>query len=74
MHLFTMHRKYVRSSLLLTVGYDEGDSLLEIQFKNSGTYRYEGVPSSVYQGLMAAESKGSYFDKNIRNKYPFRKL
>lgn len=36
------------------------------------TYDYIGVPESVYQGLLAAPSKGKYHAANIKNKYPWR--
>ncbi|HEU4751649.1 MAG TPA: KTSC domain-containing protein, partial [Armatimonadota bacterium] len=32
------------------------------------------VPASEYRGLMAAESKGSYFLANIRDCYPYAPL
>jgi hypothetical protein len=68
-----MHRKYVQSSNLLTVGYDEVALILEVQFRNGGVYQYDGVPLAEYKALMTAESKGSYFDRHIRNKYNYRK-
>lgn len=68
-----MHRKYVQSSNLLTVGYDEAALILEVQFRHGGVYQYEGVPLSEYRALMTAGSKGSYFDRHIRNKYNYRK-
>ena len=67
-----MHRETVESSNLATVGFSDG--VLEIEFKHGGVYQYFNVPKTVYEGLMAAESKGKYFHQFIRDKYEFVKL
>ncbi|MBI2686601.1 MAG: KTSC domain-containing protein [Acidobacteria bacterium] len=36
-------------------------------------YGYAGVPQSEFDGLMGAESKGKYFNANIKNRYLFEK-
>ena len=38
-----------------------------------GAYEYQKVPESVYKELMAAESKGTFFAKNIKGKFDFVK-
>lgn len=67
-----MHRIPVESSNLATVGFANG--VLEIEFKHGGVYQYFNVPTSVYEDLMTAESKGKYFHQFIRDKYEFVKL
>ncbi|MEL3901084.1 MAG: KTSC domain-containing protein [Treponema phagedenis] len=67
-----MERKSVSSSDLSSVGYENGT--LEIRFHNGGTYQYYGVPVVVYQALMSANSKGSFFHKHIKNNYRWQKL
>ena len=62
----------VSSSNLSSVGYENGT--LQIQFHSGGLYRYINVPYSVYQGLMAAFSKGRYFRANIRRRYGERRI
>jgi len=70
-----MERTRVRSSNLASVGYDETNETLEIEFNNGGVYLYLDVPSSVYAGLMSASSHGAYFDSNIKKAgYRFRKI
>lgn len=65
----------VTSSNLKAIGYDPGNQILQIAFKNGGTYDYYNVPESVYNGLMAASSHGSYFDSHIKKgPYKFKKL
>lgn len=61
-----MKRVSVQSSNISSVGYDPATSALEIEFHHGGVYQYYGVPRQVYEGLMAAESKGSYFHHYIK--------
>ena len=70
-----MKRIPVESSNLVSVAYDVDEKILEIEFHTGGIYQYKGVPKSVYEGLMSAESKGKYFHKNIKNSgYPYTKV
>jgi KTSC domain len=61
-----MNRISVSSSNLASVGYDQTTQMLEIEFLHGGIYQYSGVPSSVYDGLMTADSHGSYFITTLR--------
>ncbi len=69
-----MYRISVGSSDLESVGYDAATDTLEIRFHSNTVYRYLGVPSLVYQGLMAALSKGRYFHANIEGHYPCQRI
>lgn len=69
-----MQRKPVSSSNIASIGYDADSNTLEIQFKNGGIYRYYGVPQTVYAGLMAASSHGSYLAQNIKDRYRYEKV
>jgi len=65
--------KSVNSSLLSEVGYDADLEKLTVIFKKSGgKYVYSGVPQETYNLMMAAESLGGYFLKNIKPKFAFR--
>jgi len=64
----------VDSSNLAAVGYDPETRTLEIEFRNGRVYRYFDVPSDVYEELMAADTLGGYFNRNIRNRYPFEQI
>ena len=58
----------VNSSAIRAVGYD--GHTLAVQFTTSDTiYTHDGVPYSVYTGLMQAESMGAYYNRHIRGKY-----
>lgn len=70
-----MERASVNSSNLASVGYDQANEILEIEFNNGGIYQYFDVPPSVHTGLMNASSHGTYFDRNIKKAgYRFRKI
>jgi hypothetical protein len=64
-------RAAVTSSAMKSVGYGEDREVLAIEFPNRSVYEYQDVPRSVYQELIAAESKGRYFQQHIRNVYKF---
>ena len=64
----------VESSTLITAAYDHDRQLLWLEFRNRALYCYFGVPASVYQELMAADSKGAYFNRNIRRRFPYHRL
>lgn len=69
-----MDRVSVISSNLRSVGYDPQTSMLEVEFKASGIYRFFNVPPAVYDNLMAASSIGTYFSNHIKNQYRFSKI
>jgi hypothetical protein len=62
------------SSLIHAVGYDARRALLEVQFQTGTTYRYFDVEPETYQELLAAESKGQYFNDYIREAYLYREV
>jgi hypothetical protein len=56
------------------VGYDPSSRRLEVEFHSGGVYQYSGVPESIYQGIMRAASKGSYFHDHIKGRYPYMQV
>ena len=66
-------RMSVVSSMLASVAYSI-DANLDLEFRSGATYRYFDVPEAVFQGLIAAESKGAYFNRNLRNRFPYQRL
>ena len=67
-----MERETVKSSNLASIGYDEENNILEIEFKHGGIYQYSKVPFNVYEELMNAMSHGTYFSANIRNNSSYK--
>ena len=68
-----MERQSVSSSNIVSIGYDENTSTLEIEF-NSGTYQYYDVPSYIFDEFMNADSKGSYLHRNIKSSYTYARV
>ena len=65
----------VESTLIKEVAYDEATQVLTLVMGDKNEkYAYKSVPKDIYDGLMAAESKGKYFLENIKGKFEFEKL
>jgi hypothetical protein len=58
----------VESSVLSSIGYSSGT--LELKFCSGVTYRYFAVPETVVEAFLAAESKGAYFNRHVRDRFP----
>jgi len=65
-----MNINSVASATLVAVWYDETSETLQLEFRSHAVYRYFGVPGSVYAALLAAPSKGRYFNGAIRAHFP----
>jgi hypothetical protein len=63
----------VESSLLWSVEYSS-DQTLDLKFRSGLIYRYFTVPATVVEGFIAAESKGAYFNRHVRNCFPYQRL
>lgn len=66
-----MELTVVESSMIYAVGYDPETETLHVVFNSGGTYIYENVPQDIYDGLMAAESKGRYMHAYVIDMYPY---
>ena len=64
----------VESKTLASVAYDPADRTLWLEFRSGAIYCYFDVPPGVHQDLMAADSKGSYFNRAIRGRYLYQRL
>ncbi|MNW46218.1 hypothetical protein D3C74_235010 [compost metagenome] len=66
-----MDRKYVESSMITSIGYDESQAVLEVEFKSNGqVWQYYDVTEYIWFEMNSAPSVGKYFHANIRGKYP----
>jgi len=63
----------VDSSLIRRVTYGS-DATLTVHFHSGAVYRYFTVPRVVLDALLAAQSKGTYFNRHIRNECPCRRV
>ncbi len=64
----------VTSSMLRAAGYDEKTREMDVVFNNGDLYRYKNVPPSKYAGFLKAESKGTYMQAQIIDKYRYERL
>ena len=62
------------STTLASADYDSATAILELSFRNGSIYRYFDVPESVFQALVAARSKGRFFNTGIKEHFPFVRL
>ena len=58
------------STSLAKACYDEGQSILQIHFRDGAVYSYSAVPRRVFEAFLTAQSKGAFFNHNIRNQFP----
>jgi hypothetical protein len=59
----------VNSSAISAIGYAADIQQMQIKFKQGHTYTFCRVPQQIFDGLLSASSKGSYYDRHIRGKY-----
>jgi hypothetical protein len=69
-----MHREKVASTALRSVGYDRATQILETEFMTDKVYQYFDCPSEVFDALMRAESKGRFYNQEIRDHYRYRRV
>lgn len=61
-----------QSDQIESVGHD-GSSLF-VNFRNGGTYRYDGVPEYMCRDLQINPSPGSYLASNVKGSYPYMRI
>lgn len=60
--------------MVYAIGYESETRTLDVVFLSGGIYRYHNVPEEVFQGLLAAESKGRYMWARVIDVYPFERV
>ena len=66
-----LHCEPVSSSAIAAIGYDEDREVLEVEFTSGTAYRYLRVSLDVFESFLAARSKGRFFNKRIKDAYPW---
>ena len=56
----------VSSSTLDAVGFDSDTQTLAVSFHKGAEYHYYNVPASIFEGLRAAASPGTYLDAYVK--------
>lgn len=59
------------STRIRSVEYEDTTDDLSVTFTDDRTYVYHNVPKSTYRGLTLASSKGQFFDRWIKNAFPY---
>lgn len=67
----SMQKQDFDSSVIRAAGYSR---VLEVEFNSGRIYQYYDVDETVFQGFLASESKGKYFNANIRGKFPYQEI
>lgn len=66
-----MNRYPVKSENIVSIGYDEIDQMVEIEFRLNVIYQYLEVPLTEFVALMKAQPIDDFYFKFIQNKYHF---
>ena len=69
-----MNRVDVVSDVMSSVGYNPTTAVLEVEFCNGSVYEYFDVPHNHYAALLAATSKGRFFNAHLRTAFRCRRV
>ena len=62
------------STVIRRYEYDEAGERLIIEFVTGRRYAYARVPPELYEAMTRVTSKGAFFNRKIRDNYPFERL
>jgi len=65
---------HVDSSAISEIDYDAERAKLLVRFTSGERYVYVGVPAEVCRSFAEADSKGRFFQLQIRDRYPFNRI
>lgn len=69
-----MDRKKVSSGSIRSIGYDERNRLLEIEFSDGKIVQYTGVSAEIHRRLVNAPSIVSYFRDNVEESFTAKRI
>jgi hypothetical protein len=69
-----MTRVLVDSTSVISVSYCSIRTLLDVEFRDGTRYQFFAVPEERFQDFVSADSKGSFFNRQIRNHFPFQRI
>ncbi len=64
-----MVRTPVKSSTIVSVGYDAEALVLHVEVRRGVVYEFRGVTRAHYDAFLAAPSLGRHFARHIRGRY-----
>ncbi len=62
------------STAIRNLAYDSHTNELWVTFTSGRRYIYSNVPLAVFVAFSTAESKGTFFNNQIRDCYPYREI
>ena len=62
------------STVVLRFSFDAPSQTLRITFVSGMVYEYRNVPVEIYEAMKNSGSKGSYFNRRIRDRFEFEKI
>ncbi len=64
----------INSSNLIHAEFNTDTKDLSVTFKNGSIYLYNNVPWERFIQMRQSESQGKFFVKEIKDKYPYKKV
>jgi hypothetical protein len=64
----------VASSAIARIDYTASTRELHVVFSSGREYLYSGVPAELYYQFCRAASQGAFFNRLIRDRFPFVEL
>jgi len=61
------------SKTLAAAVYDDSQETLPLDFRDGSRYVYSGVHQDLFHAMLAATSKGRFFNQHIRRVLPYSK-
>lgn len=64
------------STRFASIGYDTDALSIEVEFRSpkGAVYRIKNVPYQIWAAFRDAESKGKYFDTNLKKQYLIERI
>jgi len=62
------------SSNIAQYRYEIKEHVLQVEFKNGGTYNYYDVPQPIFDQMKAATSKGQFLAQNVKGAYRYARV
>ena len=67
-------KTYTDSTNVKQIRYSEETKTMQVTFTSGITYQYFGVPASVWDRAVMADSIGGFINSHIKNNYKYAKV
>jgi KTSC domain len=64
----------VNSAMARSIGYNEEEQVLQVEFSSGAVYQYSDVEPEVWESLQDADSTGRFFNSEIKGYYSSRRV